>query len=136
MWFATPKATRSLFLISLNPMPGTIHFPHTQHRVQKALGIPMHSDAPYAKFSTNQHRTQESHQFRCQPRHSFHMNRFLRAHFLAAEAADTFLIVINWRLFFSISEIYCFAWNRTAVYANSAAYTFIRFNIGFLLKYI
>ena len=49
-------------------------------------------------------------------------------------APDTFLVIINRRIVFSFPEIYRFSRYRTTVYTNSAAYTFIFFNIRFFLK--
>ena len=68
--------------------------------------------------------------------HSLHLNRFLRAHFLTAEAANTLLIIINRRIIFAISKIYRFAGHRAAVYTDSTTDTFVRLNVWFLLKNI
>ena len=67
---------------------------------------------------------------------SLHLNRLLRAHLLTAEASDTLFIIIYRRILFSFSESHSFTGNRAAVYANAAANTFIRFDIGLLLENI
>ena len=68
--------------------------------------------------------------------HSLHLNRFLRAHFLTAEAANTLLIIINRRIIFAISKIYRLARHRAAVYTDSTTDTFVRLNVWFLLENI
>lgn len=65
---------------------------------------------------------------------SFHLNRFFRAHFLAAETADTLFIIVHWRISFSIFKVYRFTLNRAALYTYPAGNTSAFHNIRFLLK--
>ena len=53
------------------------------------------------------------------------MNRFLRAHFLAAEAADAFPVIIDRRVFSAVSEIHSFLRDRAALDADPAADTLV-----------
>ena len=66
----------------------------------------------------------------------FYPDCFLRAHFLTAETADTFFVVIGGRIFTTPAEIDRFVRHRTAVDADSTTDTFIFVNIWFLLKNI
>ena len=65
---------------------------------------------------------------------SFHFNRLLRAHFLAAEAADALLVVVDGWMVFAISEVYSFAGDGTAVDADAAADAFVWLDVGLLLE--
>ena len=67
---------------------------------------------------------------------SFHFNRLLRAHFLAAEAADALLVVIDRWMVFAISEVYGFAGDRAAVDTDAAADAFVGLDVGLLLENI
>ena len=64
------------------------------------------------------------------------MNCLLRAHFLTAETPDTFFVIIDRRVFPSISEIHSLFRNRTAFDTDAAADTFIWLDIWFFLKNI
>ena len=64
------------------------------------------------------------------------MNCLLRAHFLTAETPDTFFVIIDRRIFPSVSEIHSLFRNRTAFDTDAAADTFIWLDIWFFLKNI
>lgn len=55
----------------------------------------------------------------------FYLNRLLRAHFLAAEAADAFPVIIDRRVFSAVSEIHSFLRDRAALDADPAADTLV-----------
>ena len=67
---------------------------------------------------------------------SFHLNCLLRAHFLAAEAADALLVVVDGGMVFAISEVYGFTGDGAAVDADAAMDAFVGLNVGLLLENI
>ena len=64
------------------------------------------------------------------------MNRFLRAHFLAAEAADAFPVIIDRWGFSAVSEIHSFLRDRAALDADPAADALVWLDVWLLLKNI
>ena len=65
---------------------------------------------------------------------SFYRDCFFRTHFLTAETADTFFIIVYRRFSFSIFKIYRLTRNRAAFYTDSAGNTPAFHNVRFLLK--